>query len=166
MGRIKPKLTYANVVASIALFGVLAGGVAVAVKGSGAKPSLLRAGIATPSLEQQRSLLKLRKIGQLRIHCGGSGILTLHVRNRSGKRLQVSSLKSNDGGGVDGSRMEVADGETGQLGLAGPLVNSPTSWISIAPVGKAPRPQAMAVVNATRGCETGRVTAIGLSTEQ
>jgi hypothetical protein len=163
--RLIRRLTYANVVATIALFGVLAGGVAVAVKG-GKKPSLLRAGIATPALDQERHLLRLKGIGQLRVACGGSGILTLQVRNRSGKRLQVSSVGSVDDSGVQSGRTEVADGQTGQLGLAGPIVNNPTHWISIAPVGKARRPQAMAVVNAERGCVTGRVGAIALSTEQ
>jgi hypothetical protein len=158
------KLTYANVVSTIALFGVLAGGYAVAFKGQG---SLQRTNIANPVEDGEGRLVKLRGIGQLRVGCSASGITTLFLQNNSGRTLEWSMIRSRDDTeALDWPREEVADGTRGAFGIAGPVANKTQHWLSIAALGKSPRPQVMGVINADRGCETGRTSAMLISTEE
>ena len=158
------RLTYANVVSTIALFGVLAGGYAVAFSGKGS----LRQGHVFPEHDERLTVVGLPGIGSLKAECGDGSITQLYVKNASGKALSVHAVAGTDTGGnafVFGA--DIADGSTEPMGGVGGGENWSTMRLTIYPSGKSSRPQASVNVDVDRGCGTdGGVAAQVLSSEE
>jgi hypothetical protein len=160
------RLTYANVVATLALIVALGGGAAMALSGSG---SVKSANIATPEFEESTRLMRLDGIGKLRVACDEVGLVGVHLRNNSGKKLVVTRIAANESFTNPGAYYywnEIPDGESeGIGGIGGGKGSHATSWFSIFPAGDADRPQASLIVNVERDCVDGKVSVLATSTE-
>ena len=158
------RLTYANVVATIALFGVLAGGYAAAFSGKGS----LRQGHVFPDFGERLTVVELPGVGALKADCGDGSITTVYVKNTSGKNLAVHVIAGTSA--VSDAfvfRADIADGATEPVGGVGGGEQWSTARLTIYPAGKSARPQASVNVNLDRGCgEDGGVAAQVLSSEE
>ena len=162
----RPRLSYANVVATLALAAALGGGAALALSGSG---SIQRATVA-PGFNDSETLLRLHGIGRVRAACDDAGFITNYLRNDSGRRLAVSGLAANESAANPGAYYyweEVPDGQEIPLGGIGGGEGLHATWyVSIFPAGKSARPQATLTLNVEKGCSDGQVSALATNTEE
>ena len=107
---LRGKLTYANVVATLALFLVLAGGLAAAaISGSGTAKFGGQKGLI---VSEWVTVLNLPGVGKLQGFCSKSS--SFGFRNTSGKTLQATVVRNADGTAED---QILAPGERMQLGV-------------------------------------------------
>ena len=103
--QVREKLTYANVMSTLAVFLVLGGGItAAAISGSGSVKFGGQKGVSpAPSWD---TILNLSGIGKVQAQCGkGTNIA---FRNTSGKKLLATFLE-NEGGGAQDALLDDKD---------------------------------------------------------
>jgi hypothetical protein len=189
--KVRSRLTYANVMSTIAVFGVLAGGGAYAASKIGAddiaknavrskhikqrqvkagdlaKAALpLRSGSVSNPTDEPKTLVNLPRIGRFVTTCSfmASGNTGIRFQNRSGKQLRVgAAFATNDDLGPGFIRQLLANGDEQPLftGTGGGST-SRTAWFSIVPAGSASRPQVQGTATIQHGC--GKTTVHVLST--
>jgi hypothetical protein len=162
MGRIRSRLTYANVVSSIALVLALGGGYAFAFQGHG---SLLSANNAVAP-HSPETLLTLPGIGTMTLDCDASTRPSVKLHSTASKTLVARDVmtKSGDQTLYSQATLSPDSGDpvyfTGASSVANPVS---THHISIFPASTAKRPQAEVILNLTKGC---KASALVLSTEE
>lgn len=155
------RLTYANVISTIALFVALGGGYAVAFSGSG---SLQKGAWVGPPTVGQVTVRSLTGIGALNASCteGGIDTVNLQLTNGSGEPLSFrwGDTQGNDGGNfVQPNEQEAIE----------PLVGGQSNLrLHIFPTDGTKRPQASLDINVGGGddCPEKHVTVLALNTEQ
>lgn len=92
--RLGSRLTYANVIATLALCLAIGGGVTLAaVGGSGSVKFGAEKGLSSAAFE---TVLSLNGIGKVQAFCDND-VTIVRFKNTSGKRLQATSVRASDG---------------------------------------------------------------------
>jgi hypothetical protein len=159
LAKLRSKLSYANVVATMALFAALGGGYAVAFSGSGSLQKGSDLGISS----NRETIRSLTGIGSIQAQCQSDQV-QVYFENKSGELLTAM------GAGVTGGTVEQYGDNVGPGNLlllfdAGESIT--TMDLHISPQDGTSRPQASVdiTVNETPSCSTSTVRVLAVNTQ-
>jgi len=165
--RLRPRLSFANVISMVALFAALGGGYAVAFSGSGTVQKAGKFGL-TSGLQNVRTL---KGIGGIRASCDEpSNNITLRFDNNSGKNLRVDQVDYGSGDGTPGFSFTTPGGGFGDNDVT---FNDVLRWY-VHPQDGSKRPQAEIMIgtqennsgDAGSNCTRSSVHVLVLNTEE
>lgn len=185
-GGVRRRPSYADVMSTIAVFGVLAGGGAYAagtiggddiqsnairsnhikngqVKDADLANPIISGSEAKPKLEP-KTVVQIPKVGRIVSTCSfmGSGNTQAILQNRSGKKLIVSVVRGRFANPAEFEpgfeRKAVPNGEDLTIVGTGGSTQGWSAWLSIVPVANAAGPLVNGTLTVAHGC--GKVTAL------
>jgi hypothetical protein len=157
--RIRPRVSPATVIATIALFAALGGGYATAFSGSGT----VQKGALKDIPESDTTIVRsLTGIGNIYAYCPAPGQPSIFFINRSGETLNLYGY-SND----DGPSHQTVDAGV-DVFLDSIVTGTNHISVHISPVDGTKRPQADVQISATdtNNCSTSYLTVLALNTQE